>query len=334
MNELLRAILGGTYTSAQLGDFVQKCYALALPAIRKKIALGKINRDIIRLSERDMVYDCIADLFARTPDRKFSQLIAYFSDHLTENETPSDEKLTILLRCLVLGNVNQGVIRLYLEADPVLGKILRNLKLGLERTQLFDKEDRFGEMHIFPKGLDRRMSAPPIPAEILRRRFLESVLVHNTVPEMLTKLHAILKDEDTYQRTATMICVALLIKEVYSVDVPDSQFQIVDAEHTGEDEDVAGMASKVCRWLDRDKRSSYVEKEKLTDETFDGYLRTIHDILWAHFGDGNAEELSYFETLQKALPCVTRNGYDQRHRTTLEYLARLAKQRMKIELKK
>jgi len=332
MNELLRAILGGTYTRAQLSAFVQKCHALALPAIRRKISLGKINLDLIPLGEQDIVYDCIADLFARDKDLKFPQLMAYFSKHLADTDEPSDAMLTMLLRRLVLGKINQNIIRLYAESDPVLGKILRNLKLGIERTRLFDQVDYFGEAHIVPRGVDPLLCERPMPPDLIRQRFLESVLVHNTVPEMMTKLHEILISQNEHQRTVTVAGVALLIKEIYAVGNNDVQPQTAEFEQQGEREDIAKVALSVCKWLDSEKRSSYVGKGKITDHLFDMYLQTICDILRAHFGDGQAENRSYFEQLGRRLPALTREQYEEQHRTILEYLAKLGKLRMQTEL--
>lgn len=334
MNELLRAILGGTYTRAQLSAFVQKCYALALPAIRKKIALGKINLDLIPLGEQDIVYDCIADLFARDKDLKFPQLIAYFSKHLADTGEPSDALLTMLLRRLVLGKINQNIIRLYAESDPALGKILRNLKLGIERTRLFDQVDHFGETCLVPRDVDLLLFARPMPSDLIRRRFLESVLVHNTVPEMLTRLHDILVSQNDYQRTVTLAEIALLIKEIYAVGNNDVQSQTAEFEQQGEQDDIAKVALRVCTWLDAEKRSAYVGKGKTTDFLFDIYLLAICDILRLHFGDGQVEEHSYFELLGRRLPDLTREQYEEHHRTILEYLAKLGKLHMQTELSK
>jgi hypothetical protein len=48
---LLGGILSGTYTPLDLREFAQLCYSLALPLIRKKIALGKLNLDSVGLKE-------------------------------------------------------------------------------------------------------------------------------------------------------------------------------------------------------------------------------------------------------------------------------------------
>lgn len=71
---LLQPILSSTYTPLDIRALVQECFFLALPLIRKRIALGKLNLDIIGLKESDIVYDCLAELFNRNQEGEFKNL--------------------------------------------------------------------------------------------------------------------------------------------------------------------------------------------------------------------------------------------------------------------
>jgi hypothetical protein len=133
---LLKGILSGTYTPLHLREFAQLCYTLALPLIRKKIALGKLNLDSVGLKEPDVVYDCLADLFQRDEIGRFPQIRLFFNHHLEQVENWSDYDVLMHLRALVFGKANNNIIRLYREADPILGKILRNVNIALERNHL------------------------------------------------------------------------------------------------------------------------------------------------------------------------------------------------------
>ncbi|GEM_PF-4637508 len=100
---VLKAILSGGYTPFDLREFVQCCCDLALPVIRKKIILGKLNLDLIGLNEMDVVYDCLADLFQRDEQREFSQIASFFKGQLQDIEQCTDEELVMALRRLVIG---------------------------------------------------------------------------------------------------------------------------------------------------------------------------------------------------------------------------------------
>ncbi|MGH2567995.1 MAG: hypothetical protein ACRDGA_06615, partial [Bacteroidota bacterium] len=198
-----------------LREFVQVCYDLALPLIRTKIARGKINLSILGLKETDVVYDCIADLFDRDAQGGFPQIQQFFADHITEIEPSSEEKLIATLRHLVFGKVNKNIIRLYSEVDPTLSKILRNLKLAVERSKPFESIVRFDETQLVPCNVDPLLHLPPMPLEWLKQEFVRVVLLHENVPQMLVKLHRVIINQEMYQRAVPLVSTALLFKEIY-----------------------------------------------------------------------------------------------------------------------
>jgi len=327
---VFQAILSGEYTHPDLRDFVRLCYSLALPFIRRKIALGKINRQILGLSEKDIVNDCIADLFYRDENRRFPQLCTFFQNQEMDIEQCSEEELLIALRRLVLGKVNNNIVRIYSEADPILGKILRNLKLALERTQLFEQVTRFGETYLMTRGMDVMLHLPPTPLEFVRHGLSRVVLIHDPIPTMVKKLYDVLAQQNEFQRTLPLVSAALLFKEVYALGEEPQEHEFV---HQGEAEDVEQIATVVCRRISSELHASYVGTGKRSEEVFASYMRSLKNILIAEYGDHQAGEFSYFECLKEHIPDLTKQTYSEKHRAVLEYLAKMAKQRMKEELR-
>jgi hypothetical protein len=328
---VLCTILSGTYSPEDLHKFVQLCYALALPAIRKKIALGKLNIGIIGLTENDIVHDCLADLFQREDSPQFPQIVRFFQTQTPNLDTVSDERLLITLRRLVLGKVSNNIVRIYAEADPVLGKIFRNVTLALERTRLFEKHARFGEAYLRACGATALDDLPPIPMEQLCEKFMASASPQDTIPQMMRKLHAVLSDQEEYQRVVPFVGVALMFKEVYA------RAQEIDEKvipQHSEDDNIAAVIESVCRQLEGKMHKSYVASGKKSAEVFRQYMIALKEMLMTEFVQGEPDGISYFETLRQHMPRLTKAAYARQHRTAFEYIAKTAKELARRELLK
>ncbi|MEK7670980.1 MAG: hypothetical protein AAB344_02030, partial [Bacteroidota bacterium] len=292
--KLIEAILSGTYTPFELREFLQFCYSLALPFIRKKIRCGKINCDIIGLQEADIIHDCLADLFYRDEANRFPQIQIFFENQLVHSENPSDEEFTIVLRRLVLGKVNNNIIRLYSEADPALGKILRNLKLALERTQLFEQVSRFGETYLMPRGIKALLHLPPIREDCIREAFSRIVCVYDNIPEMLRKLYSVLSEVQEFQRAVTLVSAALLFKEVYKVAWEEESNGGSVEQHLPS-YDIKTLIEQVCKRMSTEMHPVYVGSGRRSDEVFRCYMRALNGILIQEFAEDSEAAETYYE---------------------------------------
>lgn len=327
------AILLGEYTPYDLCEFVQFCYVLACPLIRKKIGLGKLNLQILNLTEHDIVYDCLADLFRRDERGSFVEIQTFFRNHPVGLDSISDQELIQTIRQLVVGKINNNIIRLYSEADPVLGKIFRNLKSGLERTKLFEQVTRFGEAYIIPCHVNHLLDCPPITIDFLRQEFSRIVLVHDTIPEMLKKMHQIVIQQENFQRMLPLTMVALICKDVYLL--ANSTDQIADSEPENEldKENLKRIIENLCLRLRNELYKSYVGKGKRSEKEFTAYINALKEILQSPIYDEHTDGASFFQILQMQIPNLTKDIYMHEHRTTLEYFVRLGKERLREELK-
>ncbi len=325
------AIFSGTYSPLELHEFVQLCYSLALPVIRKKIVSGKLSLDIIGLTEEGIVQDCLADLFHREDSQQFPQIVRFFQNQIPNLDQASDERLLLTLRRLVLGKVSNNIIRLYAEADPILGKIVRNVTLALERTHLFEKHTRFGEAHLIVRGIDPLLHLPPISMDCVQKRFAGIALVRDTIPQMMKKLHKILSEQTEYQRTVPLVGIALMFKEVYALGWEHAE---QTPEQQGEAGDIPGIIDDVCRRLEAEMHRTYVGGGKRSSNEFRCYMLALKEVLTGEFVHNGSDSISYFDHLRREMPHLTKTNYAQQHRTAFEYMAKTAKERVRKELQK
>ena len=330
----LKAILQATYTPLDLRKFVQLCYDLALPHIRKKIAAGKINLSIMGLREPDVVYDCVADLFQRNEDGNFPQIQVFFRREVEDIHVASEEELLVTLRRIVIGKVNNNIIRLYSEADPALGKILRNLRLALDRTRLFDQVTRFNEHYLIPHETDPLFERPPMSEDHLRHEFSRTDHVDETIPEMLQKLQHTLAAQTEFQRAVPLVTAARMFKEAYVLGWDSPSKAPAEAQEILESQDIRRVVQDTVEGLHRRLYARYVEKGKCTAVQFDEYMNTVKDILLAGTDGETSDHLSYYQHLNKYAPELSETMYRKERRTMLEYFVKLAKERIRQELRK
>jgi hypothetical protein len=332
--QTLCVILDGGYTPLDVREFVQLCYLLALPLVRSRIARGKLNLEILGLSEGDIVYDCLADLFRRDATGQFVHVKSFFENQNVDPRIAHEDEVLLTIRRLVFGRVHHSIVRLYSEGDPALGKVLRNLSIELDRSDRFEHRARFGETYLIVRDADPCLHRPPIPSDRLRQKFSQIVSVRDSVPEMLRKLHKILLAEDTYQRAAPLVAVALIFKEAYAIGVDVQQDERSPAEQELEQEDLGRVVESVCRKVADDARPTYVGRGKRTQEEYGSYIAALREILLSEAGVMEKNGASYFELLKIQMPGLTRPAYMRRHKPILEYLARRAKRQIAAELKK
>ena len=322
----LQSILSGVYTPYDVREFVRLCYTLALPLIRKRIVQDRINLESLGLDHIDVVYDCIADLFVRDNIGHFTEIERFFNKEIEDSTRCSDALLLSTLRRIVFGIVNVNLIRIHSGADPAFGKILHNLNIALTRTRLFEKYIQFGDTMLACCDSDLLLHLPDPPLEYLRGQLSRIVLIHESMPAMLKKLHDILQDQQEYQRSVPITCVATLLKEVYALGAepePEADdFPLKDLE----EEEASRMVQAVCATLRTNMVSHYVGTGKMTENIFEAYLWATQGIISDLVLNGRDDCKPYFEYLSNRIPEMTKEDYINRHKSILEHFVRAAKQ--------
>ena len=179
----IEAAVENTLTLQQLKALVGLCHSMAAVALRRKIAPVMLDTGVHGTNYRDLAYDCIAELFQQGEDGSLLQIRAYFQG--IDREAASDQELLTHLRRIVFTKVNHGVVRFYGEADPDLGKILRNIKLSIQVLCNFTVVERFGDTFLLPAFSPPLEDLPPFGREELESELRKDARRDDHVPAML-----------------------------------------------------------------------------------------------------------------------------------------------------
>lgn len=286
------------------------------------------------MTEGDLLYDCLAELFQRDDRGHFVQIERFFEQESVDSENSSEQLLLDTLRRIVFGAVAMNLIRLYRDADPTLGKILHNLDVAVTRGNLFKKVVRFGETYLVPNDEDVLLQLPPMPLEYVEQEFSRVVLIQDPMPVMLQKLHAILCEQQKHQRAVSVVAAGLLIKKVYALSVEKEKSVRSLSERDLASDELRHSIQKVCVNLRNEMYASYVGNKKRSEEVFDKYIQAVRRILEDSATTGDRGGRSFYDYLRMEFPGLTKGEYTKKHRTVMEYFVRVAKRRLKEELSK
>jgi len=317
----LLAILPHAFTRAQLDDFVAVCHALAVPAVRARIPAASLRSRLNEMSFSDVAYDCIADLFTVDDAGGLAQIRTYFA--AIDVQSVSDEQLLAYLRRLIFSKVNQGIARMYHETDPALGKIIRNIKLAVERLRQFEMFERFGEACLTPVSTDRLEHLPAYAEGELEEILSQYLHGTESIPDMLASLSRELRRREDRSRILPLVAVALLFRSIYAYSraalPPHAAIDDGLLEH-----DALAVIRRSCRRVRVDVGLRYLQKKKVTPDEMDSMMDVIEEMLVAKYVDGDGAAFSLFDRLRERMPAVSQDEYRRRFRSKLEYIARRA----------
>lgn len=329
LRQLLEKVLSRSVTNATVSELVRISHAIAHPFL-----ISKQNTSLLSLRHgldtRDIAYDCIAELFQQDDHGSLVQIEAYFSS--MSPGAMSDEEILAALRRLVFAKVNNGLFRLFNEADPVLGKILRNIKLALASIGQFQETERLGQTWLVPVQCDPMEHLPSPDIAALETALFPQCKGTENVPELLGKVAHFLRDQTQFARRVPLMTVASLFKRVYTRD-----FEIATVSEPGEGTlDQADLRTTIDRIIAHSRernKSAYVIRKRVAPEVYDAYHDVIRDALVGKYIEPGNDGVSLYEGLRRRLGGLTRATYGKQHRSRLEYLFRNARKEALQELR-
>ncbi len=318
LSRKLLAITSGTHTHDQLSAVVRVSQALSISCLRTR-HIPSVLKETHGLSIPDMAMDCVAELFEQDRQGSLVQLCAYFNG--IPLESCSDEEALVHLRRLVFSKTYNGLFRFYNEADPTLGKVLRNIKLAVHSLKNFEEHDVCGEPSIAPSACDPLHHLPPADRETLERSLTLAINGRHAIPTMLARLSSYLRGQRLHSRRVSLIDVAVVFRALYT-----RPLELPALTESGSDRtlqmDVETILGQVHRQAQTAAEKAYVASGKLSSELVDVYLRVIDAGLRATFVDCDGADFSLFAALRKEIPGLTKAAYMKKHRARLEYLSR------------
>jgi hypothetical protein len=331
LRKWIRAILGGSIAPKELNEFVAFCHTIAVVAVRSRIPAPMLHNRTLQENFSDIAYDCLADLFRQDDHGNLVQVKAFFES--IDCDRATDQELVSELRRLVFSKVNNGIFRILNEADPVLGKIIRNIKLAAQALQSFVIVDRFGDICIHPASCDTLGHLPSAEKEDLEIALRQISNGSENIPTLLARLSRYLRDQTKHSRIVAIISVALVFRSLYETN------QVIDEEDVPPEnrfipQEVESAVKETCVRLKSDMESTYLGRKKVSSDLYGIYFDLIESTLVDKLVGGNGESNSLYEALRQYIPGLTRKEYRYTHRGKLEYLSKLAYEQTVSSLKK
>jgi hypothetical protein len=222
--------------------------------------------------------------------------------------------------------------RLHKESDPVLWKILRNIKAAVDKSRRVKFAEILSEHYLVPGACEQFIHIPGMDDGELEREVAVILRKLDNLPSFLEVLSDVICDRQNYRRIRLM-SLGVLLKKYYeglnrfTVEVEN------DAEEHLFNQDIRNSIHKTCLEISSELEPRYVSKGKLDREAFSHYIRAIEQMLSDEFFDERDDTTSYFEYLRRFDPEIVKAEYLAKHRSIFEYLAGLSKQRLREKLK-
>ncbi len=327
IKQLISSVITEKPQSRSINEFVFLCRKIALVQIRRKLSSGRLHSEFFKSSPDDLAIDCIADLFQQDDSGTFVQIKTYFESLSLGNISEKD--LLTHLRRLVFARVNQSVFRMYNEADPALGKILRNTKYAVHTLNNFIEIERFGEQCIAPSACEMLEHLPELDRTELERQLRYHARGSEHIPALLAKLSVYLREQNDHSRVVPIMLVAMVFRSLYS-DAPVTQEAIIEDRFIARD--ASAILHDVCKQPMNETEPKYVRK--IEPVVFKKYFNVIEENLIATIIQQDGDRKSFFTSLKTLMPELTEKEYKKNHKSRIEYLARIAHKRAVKELKK
>lgn len=324
-------VLGCMYTRQQLNDFVAVCHAIAVGAVRTRTRTLRYLTQFSFANDADVAYECISDLFRQDEKGVILQVTAYFEG--IDCARATDQELLIHLRRLVFSKVNYGLFRLLNEADPALGKILRNTRLACQTLHNFDIVERFGDPCLVPPMCNPLEHLPVLDPTAIQRELHRVAQRSEHVPGLLSRLSLFLREQSTWSRFVPVMAFALAVRSFYE-DRSVPKQEIADEPESLLIAEVTALIDDACSRVRRQVEHKYVAGGKVSGKDLDSYFRVIRELLIDRFVQHDGDARSLFTRLGNELPALTKETYLESHRSRLEYLARLTESRVNRDLRK
>lgn len=328
---LLRKVLSGTASLSDINKLVRYAHHFALTRLKQLLASGKLYLQSFPLSLESTALDCIAELFERDSEGVFIELEHFFCVEHHLNEL-SDDDLIAYFRSLIFTKLHDGIFSLYRENDPVLSKILRNVKSAVQKSNCFVITQVLGMSVIAYRAKEDRKHLPEIPLEKIEQYFNRNVSKANNVQPYLRVIEQMLNDEKEYSTTLSLIDVCVAIKRhLIQCHSPLSETALKEDPFLYEDATL--LIDKTLLYLRKQLYKRFVIKNKLSEKHFSAYINAISCMVKDTFLLNDGTEKRYGDYLQQQLPEITYDEYRLLHRKQFEYMAKLIKKEVRERLR-
>lgn len=328
---LLRKVLTGTASLFEINLLVRHAHHLAIVRLKQLLGSGRLHLQSFPLSLESTAIDCIAELFERDDDNVFVELEHFFCVEHNLDELIDDD-LIAYFRALIFTKLNDGIFSLYRETDPVLSKILRNVKSAIQKNKCFTISQLLGISVIHYRVDEERSHLPEVQLETVELYFKNNVREATSVTQYLRAFEQLLLTEKNFRPAFPLIDFCVAIKR-HMIQYQAPMSKVISNDESLFQRDAAMLIDETLLHAREQLYERYVLKNKLSEEYFTAYTEAISCMVKDTFLLNDGSEKKYGEYLQQQLPTITYEEYRVHHRKQFEYMAKLIKKEVRERLK-
>ncbi|OGU64481.1 MAG: hypothetical protein A3C56_02555 [Ignavibacteria bacterium RIFCSPHIGHO2_02_FULL_56_12] len=331
LKALLQRVLAEQPGETDVTELARTAFMFASTRLRQLMGQGRLHLQSFHIPLEGIAFDCIAELFERSEDGVFVELRDSFSGS-RDLALLEESEVLHYFRSIVFTSVGDGIFRMYREHDPILAKILRNLKIAVRKSPRLCSIARFGTAYVAASTIDRHNG----PIVVLSLDDIEKELSRAVSPGLpMQEIEAVVEEITRLKAGEHPMCaildLAVALKRIASRgEIPVGAVVSADASLLMEDIERIVRSAGAAALLEL--RAQYVGKQKVTVQLFEQYSHAISDILRDTFIRNDGSDTSQVAYLQRYVVGLGWEEYRSRHRAHFEYMIRKAKRLVQKEL--
>ena len=330
LGDALRVLCSDHPTRSATRHVVDAAHRLARAYLIRRESAGRLSLNVLGLPLDDLAMDCIAQLFARDETGAFHELQRFFADHSLDTFDAVDAHRA--LRTLVNQSVNDRLFRCYREADPGLGRIIRNLKRAIRHSTQCHLERRGSSLYVVVTNGDAGTRL--LPPDRLAAHLTAQITGALSTPACLDRTLSLLTGHPNAHPHYPVSLLAQSIRDaqhqVQTIAVAcDNEWSTAPAtSHHLDHLSVAAIRNVLVESVQAVREAKRAHYCRTDDRAawYDTYMRGVQTYLEAQYVSPDRSSLTHHDALRTYRPSLTRAQYRAEHRHTFEHLLRCTRE--------
>ena len=326
IRELLRKVLAGDFSEADLETLIYDLATLLIPMIRTR-QYQRIRNE--GYEPRDIAFITLSTLFVRDAGGSFPVLNRIFSIFKDPKAAAQKGSFERYLYAILSRGLNQTFFALSNEIRPEEAKLRREFLYALKNRPDLAPMKIGGEVLFFPGKKAAGNNLKPMSLKELLKVGIEAKLWGFQVPKFLKQLEDKLAESSNAPPIRLVDAIAVY-REINNLDRPLSPPSNDATDARAEGENLTARESGWLAEIEQDNRrilGKYIRKNKILPGEEEHYLAALREIISDRL-DGRKEG-SLFFYLNKCNRRLDPVSYRRRERKILEYLVRHSREFLK-----
>lgn len=328
LKQLVADAASGTIVTTKLAELIRISRSVAEAYLQhQRTSIAHIC-SFHGITVNDLATDCIAELFARDEQGRFTQIQKFLQSLDGPLESTSELDMFLAFKGLIKKLVNAQLARSYAQIDPAGAKIHRNIKDYLRNAKTLCLREDFRGYTLVPAERDPLDELDAFPMDELERELSVVSSATADIPQMLQSLAQLLTQQSAYRRSVPLIDLVQVFKNIFRRDSVDEKRDVseIDLTHLN-DSDLIPLRRRVLETVNEKIVTSYLLKRKINREEAQILSRAMDSIITDWFEEGQSTN-SYIEQV-RSFRAMTEVEYNTFWRKRIEYLARVARETVK-----